>query len=275
MDKKDNNFKKLLCYNIVNNLKCLYKTKCMFAHTLDEQNKDSYRGFINDMIYEYNDLSNININDNKELYEELLIYTKECKNCINKKCPGGYNCKFGVCMKELKVCYNDLLYGKCTNQLTKEIINNEKQVIIHRCINGIHLSEKNLIPYYQRLSNEINILDNGSYLCDNINYFSKINTISLILNEKTIKIAKYILSKKNNKYEGNIINEYNEYIKKTNTTTDDILELEDCKSEKNDNDDINNILQEYEKINNKMEDTYKKIEIEEESINIKGNIIIE
>ena len=30
------NFKKLLCYNIVNNCKCVYKHKCMFAHTLEE-----------------------------------------------------------------------------------------------------------------------------------------------------------------------------------------------------------------------------------------------
>jgi len=206
---KEINFKKLLCYNIVNNIKCLYKTKCMFAHAIDEQKKDTFRTYIHNMIYEWDDLSNININENKELYDELLICTKECKNCINKICPGGYNCKFGVCLKELKICYNDLLYGKCYNQLTQEKVkrideqednqnkNNNNDIIIYRCMYGIHLSEKNLIPYYQRISSEINLLDYGSYMYDNINYYSKINTISLILNDKTIKIVKQLLNKKN------------------------------------------------------------------------------
>ena len=211
---KDNNFKKLLCYNIVNNINCVYKQKCMFAHNIDDQKKEPIREFIYKMIYQYNNLSNININDNKELFEELLIFTKECKNCINKKCPGGYNCKFGVCLKELKICYNDLLYGKCNNLLIDNntllnpiniIIENQ---IIKRCVYGIHLTEKNLIPYYQRISNDINMLDCGSYLYDNINYYSKINTISLLLNDKTILIVNNLINKKFNKYDNfkNIFN---------------------------------------------------------------------
>ena len=84
MDKnKKNNFKKLLCYNIVNNIKCVYKNKCMFAHNINEQLKDKNREFIHNMIFVANDLSNINIKENKELFEELMIFTKECKNCMN------------------------------------------------------------------------------------------------------------------------------------------------------------------------------------------------
>lgn len=194
MDKQNkNNFKKLLCYNIVNDLKCVYKNKCMFAHKLEEQIKEPMREYINDMIFIMNDLSNVNIKDNKELFNELMIFTKECKNCMNNKCPGGYNCKFGVCIKSLKICYNDLLNGKCIMELKEENLNCKN---IKRCANGIHLTEKNLIPYYQRVSCEMNILDFGVFMFNNINYYSKINTISFMLNDDTIKIVKNLIAKK-------------------------------------------------------------------------------
>lgn len=193
MDKnKKYNFKKLLCYNIVNNMKCVYKNKCMFAHNIEEQLKENNREFIYNMIYEMSELSNINLKDNKELFEELLIFTKECKNCLNKKCPGGYNCKFGVCTKQLKICYNDLLNGKCCLNLDDENVNGK---VIKRCINGIHLTEKNLIPYYQRITCEINILDYGVFLFNDLNYYSKINTLSIMLNDHTIKFVKNFITK--------------------------------------------------------------------------------
>ena len=58
---KENNFKKLLCYNIVNNNDCIYKNKCMFAHELKEQKKDILRDYIYKIILVYDDLCNINI----------------------------------------------------------------------------------------------------------------------------------------------------------------------------------------------------------------------
>jgi hypothetical protein len=193
MDKqKKNNFKKLLCYNIVNNIKCVYKNKCMFAHNLNEQLKEPLRDFIYSMIYTMGDLSNINIKENKELFEELMIFTKECKNCINKKCPGGYNCKFGVCIKDLRICYNDLLNGKCISVLNEEIVDGKT---VKRCICGIHLTEKNLIPYYQRISCEINVLDFGVFFFNNINYYNKINTVSIMLNDESIKLVKNLITK--------------------------------------------------------------------------------
>ena len=78
MDCK-HNFKKLLCYNIVNNCKCVYKNKCMFAHTLEEQIKEPIRHYIYNMLYEWDDLSDINLNEEKSLLDELIILTKECK----------------------------------------------------------------------------------------------------------------------------------------------------------------------------------------------------
>lgn len=205
MDNKQN-FKKLLCYNIVNNLKCVYKNKCMFAHTLEEQNKEQLRSFIIDMIYKLDNLSNINIYENKILYDELLIYTKECKNCINKKCPGGYNCKFGTCLKENKICYNDLVHGKCYNILNVLIFNDIKN---YRCIHGLHLSEKKLIPYNQRIIIDLPNLDYK--IIPNYNY--KNNIITLNLNDNTIKIVKELINNKLNKNDSKRIiinNENNE-----------------------------------------------------------------
>jgi hypothetical protein len=192
-NKQRENIKKLLCYNIVNNSKCVYKGKCMFAHTLSEQKKDPIREIIYDMIYHMDDLSEIDIYDDKVLFDDLTIYTKECKNCINKKCPGGYNCKFGACCKEIKICYNDMMYGRCYNS-TKDEKNNH--IIIKRCIHGVHLTEKNLIPYYQRLPLDIYSEDTGIFHFNNINFNTKNNTISLVLNDKTISVAKDIINKK-------------------------------------------------------------------------------
>ena len=185
MDIK-NNFKKLLCYNIINNCKCLYKYKCMFAHSLDEQKKENIRSFIINMILNWNDLSNINIITNTNLFEELVLFTKECKNCLIKKCPGGYNCKFGTCISELKICYTDLMNGKCKNILIKD--NNN---FICEC--GIHLTEKKLIPYYQRLNGDI-CSYKSLYLLNTVNYNNKINTISILLNNDTINIIQNLIN---------------------------------------------------------------------------------
>lgn len=197
MDNKYN-FKKLLCYNIVNNCKCVYKNKCMFAHTLEEQKKEPNRQFIYNMLYVWEDLSDININEDKQLLDELLILTKECKNCIGKKCPGGYNCKFGTCLKDNKICYNDLMYGKCYNILIENKINS---MILYRCIHGIHLSEKKLVPYNQRMLADLTNIETSFILKHNINFSSKSNIISISLNDNTIKYVKDIINGKISKNE--------------------------------------------------------------------------
>ncbi len=196
MDKQ--NFKKLLCYNTVNNCKCVYKNKCMFAHTLEEQIKEPIRLYIHKMLYEWEDLSEINLNDDKNLLDELLILTKECKNCINKKCPGGYNCKFGVCLREQKICYNDIMYGKCYNMLMEV---NENNIVLYKCINGYHLSEKKLIPYNQRMLSDLTNIETNFLLKHNISFNSKNNIISLCLNDNTISMIKDIITNKLNKNE--------------------------------------------------------------------------
>jgi len=190
--EKNNNFKKLLCYNIVNNLNCVYKHKCMFAHNIEEQIKEPNREFIHNMLFIMDDLSNINIKENKEIFDELVILTKECKNCKNKKCPGGYNCKFGSYSEDLIICYNDLINGKCECSLSEQIINNK---IIKKCKFGIHLTEKNLIPYHQRIICEINPSDYNFFIFNNVKYHNKINIFSIILNDNSIKFVKNFITK--------------------------------------------------------------------------------
>jgi hypothetical protein len=203
--EKDINFKKLLCYNIVNNNECLYKSKCMFAHSIEEQNKEVIRDHIYYLINICEDLSTVDINENKELLNEFIIYTKECRNCIYKKCPGGFNCKFGVCLKELKICYNDLIYGKCSCNLRNETTLEGKP--IKRCINGIHLTEKKLIPYQQRLNNESNLSDLSLFLNDlNYGIKNRFNTITIMLNDNTIEKVKQLLKYNTKKINNKLIN---------------------------------------------------------------------
>lgn len=232
MDNKYN-FKKLLCYNIVNNCKCVYKNKCMFAHTLEEQKKEPIRQYIYNMLYEWEDLSNININDDKNLLDELIILTKECKNCINKKCPGGYNCRFGTCLRENKICYNDMMYGKCYNMLMET---NHNGIILYRCIHGIHLTEKKLIPYNQRMLSELTNLEENFLIKHNVNFNSKNNIISINLNDNTIGLIKDIISNKISKLD--IINslKMNNNIFKKNELDDGYIDddiFEDIFDEKN------------------------------------------
>lgn len=183
---ENKNIKKILCNNIVNGYKCVYRNKCMFAHDLSEQHIDTNREIVIRMINEYNNLSHIDIYNNKQLFNEMIILTKECKNCMNGKCTGGYNCKFGTCKKNIKICHDDLMCGKCQNN-----INENKH-----CINGIHLTEKKLIPYNQRHNIEVSIKGPISSTSNKINYNNKINAISMILTDDTIEIADNILKGK-------------------------------------------------------------------------------
>ena len=250
------NFKKLLCYNIVNNCKCVYKNKCMFAHTLEEQKKEPIRQYIHNMIYIWDDLSNININDDKNLLDELTILTKECKNCINKKCPGGYNCRFGTCLRENKICYNDMMYGKCYNMIMET---NHDDIILYRCIHGIHLTEKKLIPYNQRMLSELTNLETNFLIKHNVNFNSKNNIISIGLNDNTIGLIKDIISNKITKTEiiNNLRSNNNIFKNTLKDDDDDDNIFDDLFDEKN------HIFAEN---NENYEEFYKKMNFENEKI---------
>jgi hypothetical protein len=112
-NNSDLNFKKVLCNNIINNGMCNYDNKCLYAHSIAEQNIEPIRKIVYDMIIKGGNLSGINLQKNKELYRNLFQLTKLCDACSNGKCPGGYNCKFGANKKEHQLCAQDLVSGNC------------------------------------------------------------------------------------------------------------------------------------------------------------------
>src|SRR5439155_569477 len=83
------NSKKILCQNILNDKKCKYGDKCMYAHNLAEQTVD----FIKEKIYTIIanndvDLSKINLITDTKLYNALFQLTKLCSLCMKNLCPG-------------------------------------------------------------------------------------------------------------------------------------------------------------------------------------------
>lgn len=134
--KEDDNMKKMLCNNILTLGICHYGNKCMYAHNLEEQNVDQIRSQAYDII---TGKEKIKFRPNKELSRNLLQLTKVCEECIKKKCPGGYNCKYGVFDKKYQICADDLRYGICYNVTC----------------NNIHLTNKGLIPLSSNGKNEI------------------------------------------------------------------------------------------------------------------------
>jgi hypothetical protein len=173
--KKKINHKKILCINFILNNKCIHSNKCSYAHSIQEQNIEAYRKKTIDILNSTNDLSYINFSnyEYKLLMKDLLTYTKLCHKCVNNKCTGGFNCKFGSCLEKYVICYDDLNYGYCN---------------IENC-NKIHLSKRNLKPilkkiYYtidkhiksdiinlnnELINNNIDIDINNDYILNSIN----------------------------------------------------------------------------------------------------------
>jgi hypothetical protein len=134
---KKYNQKKILCQNFITYNSCIYEDKCSYAHNLNEQNIDPFRKQILDIITGTQDLEYLtkDLHQFKLITKELLIFTKLCDNCIINKCIGGYNCKNGSCKKDFLLCYEDLNYGSCKNNL---------------CVK-IHLSKRNMKPLQNQL----------------------------------------------------------------------------------------------------------------------------
>lgn len=156
------NEKRLLCYTVINNSVCEYGSKCAYAHSMNDQIIDEDRKFIYQILLDKNLMNFFSITNPKtnEIYKHLLFLTNICSYCIKKTCTGGYNCKHGVCDSSLKLCKNDLYTGECINKTFD--INVHPDIInkMHTdgfifcdhyrgCINGHHLSDRGLIPYYK------------------------------------------------------------------------------------------------------------------------------
>ncbi len=140
-----NKIKHNLCKNILLQ-KCIYGNKCNFAHSIQEQKLSNIRN----IIYNSNDLSNIDLYKQKYIYDEILLLTKVCDNCINNICTGGLNCISGAYSHKYVICKNDVIYGKCDE------LNCTK----------IHLSQKGLTPYYKQSSLIDDVIKNDDSLED-------------------------------------------------------------------------------------------------------------
>jgi len=156
------NEKRLICFSTINNEKCNYGSNCTYAHSLDEQIIDEEKKFIYQIVLDQNLMNFFSIINPKtdDIYKHLLFLTHICDNCNNKTCTGGYNCRNGVCNINLKICKNDLLTGECLNKLVDIFVD---ESIIKKfqtngfircntyegCINGHHLTTRNLVPYYK------------------------------------------------------------------------------------------------------------------------------
>jgi hypothetical protein len=129
-NQKQDNYKKILCKNITSSGKCIYGNKCLYAHSLDDQNVEPIRVLAYSMVKDDNDLSSIDLSKKKHLYSHLQSFSKLCQFCEEGKCTGGYNCKHGVCKKEYIICLIDLNKGTCDGSC-----------------GYIHLTDKGLVPY--------------------------------------------------------------------------------------------------------------------------------
>lgn len=112
------NKKKLLCNNVLKHDFCRYGDKCMYAHSLDEQNIEPIRVPIFNYIKGITNVLDIN---NQLIYQELLQLTKVCDNCSAQSCSGGLNCKYGAVSNEYCICYNDLVHKVCTNGICNKV----------------------------------------------------------------------------------------------------------------------------------------------------------
>lgn len=163
------NEKRLICFSTINNELCNYGSNCTYAHSLEEQKIDEDKKFVCQVILDKNLMKFFSMTNPKtdEIYKHLLFVTHLCENCTNKKCTGGYNCRNGINNASLKLCKNDLLTGECLNKiidipvdqkiLNKFLGDNFESCDIYRgCINGHHLTQRNLIPYYKYIHQKEN-----------------------------------------------------------------------------------------------------------------------
>lgn len=167
-DKKDIKFnhKKILCQNMISTGSCAYTDRCLYAHKLDEQKIDIKRKKIFELLDNNNDLDFIDVNKHKDIYKEFILFTKPCLDCINNRCTGGNNCKFGSPSIKYIICYDDLNYGNCDDSKCERI----------------HLTKRGLKPFYNNISA---FLTKPSI--DNINMLKPIINNLLLFNNITSK----------------------------------------------------------------------------------------
>lgn len=137
MDINNNNFKRILCFNVINNSICTYGTKCVYAHSLSDQKIEPLRHKIYTIIRGESSLKDLDLINDDRLFRGMLELTKLCTMCVKRSCPGGYNCRNGAINIDCRICFDDFMYGNCRR---------------HNCTSK-HLTQRGLVPYYYQLSN--------------------------------------------------------------------------------------------------------------------------
>jgi hypothetical protein len=165
---------RILCNSVLidqNNKKnenCVFGRKCLYAHRLDEQKIDNFNYDVINRITSESDLSNLSLSDSKtsKIYKKIYFLTNLCGSCIDRKCPGGFNCKFGANIKDILICKDDFLYGKCDNDVSMYNYSNTIKKLFpnntlkyYGCENGHHLTNKKLSPYNKQYYEILEILN--------------------------------------------------------------------------------------------------------------------
>jgi hypothetical protein len=80
-----NNEKRLLCFSILNEQKCVYGEKCTYAHNLIEQFIDIDKEFLYKIILDRNLMNFYSLTNPKtdEIYRNLLLLTKQKQILLN------------------------------------------------------------------------------------------------------------------------------------------------------------------------------------------------
>jgi hypothetical protein len=110
-----NKKKELLCINMQKYNVCKYKNVCSYAHSLTEQYVTPVRKIIYDIIHRHTILD-INLMYNEEILTNLVQMTNVCRRCQQRKCAGGYNCKFGVFDERYQICFDNLVISNCVDK---------------------------------------------------------------------------------------------------------------------------------------------------------------
>lgn len=131
--KEKHKHKHMLCKNIISKNTCHYGSKCLYAHSLEEQKMSDIRKKTFQLIRGELDATTINIYVERDLYKILLSLCDMCERCEEGKCTGGYNCREGACDSKYVVCRVDLNNGACENKNCKKV----------------HLTKMGLTPYFK------------------------------------------------------------------------------------------------------------------------------
>lgn len=168
--QNERNQKKILCNNILKYHKCTYGNKCLYAHSLDEQNVDYIKKKAYDIIRSSENI-NIDLSKDEKLSKIFLQFTKICDDCKNKVCPGGYNCKYGTVDEKYQTCYDDIMTGNCTKENCKLIHLTQKGIkpIIPIVKPKNEIQNKNKKIFLREISTNGTILNDDFFVSLNMN----------------------------------------------------------------------------------------------------------